>query len=58
MRSGSGIEPTLNYPGDLVIDPFCGSGGWECICAATSRWGISCDLVADGSISTTTTAVA
>ena len=47
------IEP-LTDPGDLVVDPFYGSGEWGHICAAMGRRWIGCDIVDGGS----TTAVA
>jgi DNA modification methylase len=42
------IEP-LTDPGDLIIDPFCGSGEWGHIVAAMGRRFIGCDIVEGGS---------
>jgi hypothetical protein len=43
------IEP-LTDPGDLVIDPFCGSGEWVHLAAAMGRRAIGADLVEGGSV--------
>jgi hypothetical protein len=42
------IDP-LTDPGDLVVDPFCGSGEWGHICGAFGRKWIGCDIVEGGS---------
>jgi hypothetical protein len=42
------IEP-LTDPGELVVDPFYGSGEWGWICAAMGRRWIGCDVVEGGS---------
>jgi hypothetical protein len=42
------IEPLTN-PGDLVVDPFAGSGEWGWICAAMGRKWIGCDIIEGGS---------
>jgi site-specific DNA-methyltransferase (adenine-specific) len=42
------IEP-LTGPGDLVLNPFCGSGEWGHICGAMGRRWIGCDIVEGGS---------
>jgi hypothetical protein len=42
------IEP-LTDPGDLVVDPFYGSGEWGHICAAMGRKWIGADIVEGGS---------
>jgi hypothetical protein len=42
------IEP-LTDPGELVVDPFAGSGEWGHICAAMGRKWIGCDIKAGGS---------
>jgi hypothetical protein len=42
------IEP-LTDPGDLVVDPFCGSGEWGHICGAMGRRWIGSDIVDGGS---------
>jgi hypothetical protein len=39
----------LTDPGDLVIDPFAGSGEWGHICAAMGRRWIGCDIKEGGS---------
>jgi site-specific DNA-methyltransferase (adenine-specific) len=43
------IEP-LTDPGDLVVDPFCGSGEWGHICAAMGRRWIGADIADGGSV--------
>jgi hypothetical protein len=42
------IEP-LTDPGDLVVDPFCGSGEWGHICGAMGRKWTGCDIEKGGS---------
>jgi hypothetical protein len=39
----------LTDPGDLVVDPFCGTGEWGHICGAMGRKWIGCDIVDGGS---------
>jgi hypothetical protein len=42
------IEP-LTDPGDLIVDPFAGSGEWGWIAGAMGRKWIGCDLAEGGS---------
>jgi DNA modification methylase len=44
------FEP-LTDPGDLVVDPFCGSGEWGHIIAAMGRRWIGADVEEGGSLS-------
>jgi hypothetical protein len=46
------IEP-LTDPGDLVVDPFCGSGEWGHTCAAMGRKWIGSDTHPNGSTTVT-----
>jgi hypothetical protein len=43
------VEP-LTDPGDLVVDPFCGSGEWGHIIAAMGRRWIGADIAEGGSV--------
>jgi DNA modification methylase len=51
-QGDGGIAPLiekLTKPGELVCDPFCGTGEWGRIIAGMGRRWIGCDLVKGGS---------